>query len=358
MSIAGKLKKAYDRNFRKVFFTMGTVLIMVLIVKVMTFSVKEGGEALNYQKYFNEHYKIFSLQLPEQLDFAGEPVPMEDLDVREKLDRELLVNTYWQSHSLLYHKRANRWFPVIEPILKEEGVPTDFRYLALIESGLKNVVSPAGATGFWQFMEGTAKEYGLEVNEYVDERYHVEKATRAACKYLKKAHKKYDSWTLAAASFNVGMEGLDRRIREQKTGNYYDLFLNRETARYIYRVLAVKEILENSADYGFHIRPRDLYEPYKTRTVRVDSTIGDLTVFAHDHGVDHKVLKLLNPWLRKNKLPVKDQKSYRIDLPTETMKKERLKKKGDRSDTVPFKGDIPVSDTAESSPPDKRKGEG
>lgn len=354
MSLAGKLKRAYDRNFRKVFYTVGSVLMMVLIVKALTFSVKEGGADLNYQKYFNEHYKIFSLQLPERIEFAGEPVPMEDLDVREKLDRELLVNTYWQSHSLLYHKRANRWFPVIEPILEEEGVPTDFKYVALIESGLKNVVSPAGAKGFWQFMEGTAKEYGLEVNEYVDERYHVKKATRAACEYLKKAYEKYDSWTLAAASFNVGMKGLDRRIREQKAGRYYDLLLNRETARYIYRVLAVKEILENSSDYGFHIRPEDLYEPYETKTLELDSSIGDLTAFAHDQGIDHRVLKLLNPWLRKNELPVEGDKSYRIELPTRDMKKELLKEV-DKGDTNPFDADTLVPDTGGTSPTGTRK---
>ncbi len=315
---------------------MGTVLLMVLTVKAFMFSVDEGGEDLNYQKYFNEHYKIFSLDLPDKMEFCGEPVPLADLDVREMLDRELLVNTYWQSHSLLYHKRANRWFPVIEPILKEEGVPTEFKYVALIESGLQNVISPAGATGFWQFMEGTAREYGLEISDHVDERYNVEKATRAACEYLKKAYEKYDSWTLAAASYNVGMKRLDRQIENQGTTNYYDLLLNPETARYIYRVLAVKEIMENSTQYGFHVRPGDLYQPYKTREVVVDSSIEDLVQFAREKGIDYKALKLLNPWLRKRSLPVEKGQQYRIELPVgrtrSELKGERLP---DASDSVP-----------------------
>ncbi len=306
------------RDLKKVFLTMGTLLALILVVKVFSFSVSEKSEEdLNYQRYFNENYKIFSLDLPDQMSFAGEKVPLKKLDVREKLDRELLVNTYWQSHSLLFHKRANRWFPVIEPILEEEGVPEDFKYLALIESGLQNVVSPAGARGFWQFLEPTAREYGLEVSGEVDERYHVEKATRAACRYLKKAYEHYESWSLAAASFNAGRRGIDRQLERQKANNYYELLLNTETARYVYRILAVKEILEHSEHYGFHVREKDLYQPYKTYEVTVDSTIDDLAEFAFSHDISYKALKILNPWMRENYLPNPEGKQYKIKLPRE-----------------------------------------
>lgn len=270
---------------------------------------------ISYQRYFNDSYKIFSLNIPEDLSFAGEKVPLEIEDVRESLDRELLVNTYWQSQSLLFHKRANRWFPIIEPILAEHGVPDDFKYLAVIESGLDNVVSPAGATGYWQIMKETGREYGLEINNEVDERYNVEKATVAACKYLKKAYAKYGSWTMAAASYNVGMRGLGRQVDRQKADNYYDLLLNTETGRYLYRTVAIKEILSKPAQYGFHFRPKDLYQPYETYDVTVDTSVNDFANFAFEHGVNYKILKILNPWLRDTFITNPQSKEYAIKLP-------------------------------------------
>jgi hypothetical protein len=292
---------------------------------ILSFTTEEVSVDPSYQKYFNENYKIFSLNTPSQLDFAGETVPLEILDVREKLDRELLVNTYWQSQSLLFHKRANRWFPVIEPILRENGVPDDFKYLAVIESGLTNVVSPAGATGYWQFLKSTGRDYGLEINNEVDERYHVEKSTEAACKYLKDAYEKYGSWTLAAASYNMGMNGLDKQIERQKVSNYYDMLLNEETARYVYRILAVKEVLSKPAQYGFHFRPKDLYPTYETKTVTVDSAVEDFAVFAQEREINYKILKILNPWLRESYLTNPGRIQYEIMLPA-----------SDESGLVPF----------------------
>ena len=308
------LKRELGRGLYSVLIVLG----LLLVFKVMNYSSDhEGGKKgdIPYRSYFTEHYKIFSLELPESLSFSGEPVPMKDLDVREKLDRELHVNTYWQSHSILLHKRAHRWFPVIRPILEEEGVPEDMKYVPLVESGFKNVSSPAGAKGFWQFMEGTARDYGLEVDGNVDERYNVRKSTRAACDYLKKAYQKYGSWTMAAASYNVGMRALNERMVQQKADSYYELMLNTETARYVYRILALKEIHKDPERYGFHFREQDLYEPYKTRKVKIDSSIGDLATFAMDHGTGYKEVKILNPWLREDHLDNSSGKSYRIRLP-------------------------------------------
>jgi membrane-bound lytic murein transglycosylase D len=268
-----------------------------------------------YQKYINSNYKIFALPYVEELDFCGEKMPLSDWDVKERFDREMLTNTYWQSQTLLFQKRANRWFPVIEPILEKHGVPDDFKFLALIESGLQNVVSPAGASGYWQFLKQTGIEYGLEVNAVVDERYHVEKSTEAACKYLKDAYKRYNSWTLAAASYNMGMHGLDKQLKRQKSNNYYDLLLNLETSRYVFRIAAIKQILNNSSKYGFYFRPKDLYEPYRIKVITVTESINDLAVFAAQHKISYKTLKVLNPWLRDNHLPVKPGKSYEIKLP-------------------------------------------
>ena len=280
---------------------------------------KEENE--HYQKQITEKYRIFSLPLPEKLEFAGEAVPMDQMDVRERLDRELLVNTYWHSNTLLCIKRAARWLPVVEPILQANGVPEDFKYLAVIESGFTNVVSPAGASGFWQFIEPTGKEFNLEINDQVDERYHVEKATQAACNYLKQAYAKYGSWAMAAASYNMGIGGPIRQMERQQQNAYWDLLLNDETGRYVYRILAMKYIMNNADQYGFVIRPSDLYEPFQYTTVTVDSSITDLATFAKQFNVSYKALKLLNPWLRQNYLKNKERKSYGIKIPNQDIQK-------------------------------------
>lgn len=282
---------------------------------LFTFWTEPETEETYYRDSFRNHYGIYALPLPDTLSFAGESVPLDEWDLRERYDRELLVNTYWQSNTLLYFKRANRWFPVIEPILAAQGVPDDFKYLALIESGLMNAVSPAGAAGHWQLLQHTAKELGLEVNNQVDERYHLEKATAAACKYLLEARQRFGSWTLAAAAYNMGNSGVNRQLETQKVSNYYDLYLNEETSRYLFRILAIKAIFSDPKASGFHFRQEDLYPPLKYQTLVVDTTIADLPAFALLQGTTFKQLRLLNPWIRGTELPNRSGKVYEIKLP-------------------------------------------
>ncbi len=263
-----------------------------------------------------KHAPVISPTLPATLTLFEEPVPLESFGVREALDLELVVNTYRHSSTILYLKRASRWFPVIEPILEEEGVPSDFKYLAVIESGLSQVVSPAGASGFWQFMKKTAPEYGLEVSATVDERYDVEKATRAACAYLKDAHARFGSWVLAAASYNMGQTGVANALESQHVSTYWDLHLNAETARYVYRLLALREVMEQPEAYGFQLGRSDVYEPLQGQAIEVTSSVEDLASFALDHGTTLRELKAFNPWLRDDRLEVGAGKSYLIQIPS------------------------------------------
>lgn len=256
-----------------------------------------------------------SQYFPTSIDFAGEQAPLQITDVRERLDRELLINANLDATTLLILKRANRAFPVIEPILAKYNVPDDFKYLAVIESALVNAVSPAGARGVWQFMPQTAKENGMEVNEYVDERYHLEKSTEAACKYLLDAKAKFGSWTLAAASYNGGMTGVNKQIEMQKVSSYYDLLLNDETSRYVFRILALKEIMKAPAKYGFAVNTEQLYVNLPTKKLEIDSSINDLATFAKSQGINYKILKIHNPWLRDKKLVNLSRKKYEIQIP-------------------------------------------
>jgi len=306
-------------HLKTFFFSSIIIVSSLLIINLFTASTFEGKEKEQFESNFHNNYKIFALNLPIELDFANENVPLKLIDVKEKMDRELLVNTYWQSQTLLLLKRSNRYFPVIEKILKEEEVPEDFKFLALMESGLTNVVSPAGATGFWQLMKDAAKERELEVNSIIDERYHLEKSTRAACAYLKEAKEKFGLWTLAAASYNMGMTGLSNQLERQKATNYYDLVLNEETSRYIFRILAAKLILSNPKDYGFIYRDEDLYGPLRFKEFEVDTTINNLADFAFENGINYKTLKYLNPWLRDGYLPNSSGKNYIIQIPTEPL---------------------------------------
>ena len=258
-----------------------------------------------------------AMYFPASVDFAGEAAPLQITDVKERLDRELLINANLHSTTTLIIKRANRVFPIIEPILQKYNVPDDFKYLAVIESGLTNSVSSAGARGIWQFMPDTAKEKGMEVNELVDERYHLEKSTEAACKYILTAKEKFGSWTLAAASYNGGMNGITKKIDEQKVTNYYDLGLTEETSRYVFRILALKEIMKQPAKFGFNLNPNDLYTSIPTKKIEVDSTINNLSSFALSQGINYKILKLHNPWLRDKKLVNPGKKKYEIEIPTE-----------------------------------------
>lgn len=263
------------------------------------------------------NYNVYAISIPEEVSFAGETISLKDPDMRKRFDREILVNTYWQSNALLLFKRAHEYFPLIEPILADNGVPDDFKYLAVIESGLEQVVSPAGATGFWQFMRSTAKEYGLEVNSNVDERYHIEKETRAATEYLKKAKERFGTWTLAAAAYNAGNAGINRQQNRQEVEDYYDLLLGAETSRYVFRILAIKEILSHPYKYGFNFEEEDLYPPVPTYYVEVDTAVTNFAKFAKDFGINYKILKIHNPWLREAHLNNKSRKLYRIKIPEE-----------------------------------------
>jgi membrane-bound lytic murein transglycosylase D len=256
-----------------------------------------------------------ALEVPTKMSFAGEEVPLSTPDVFERFDRELHINSYMHNSTIFIMKRAGRWLPQIESILEANGIPNDFKYQALIESALLNDVSPRGAVGFWQIMEPAGKELGLEIRDEVDERYDPLKATEAACKFLKKAHDKFGNWTLAAASYDRGMAGLDRALENQHVTSYYDLFLNDETARYVFRLLAIKEIMEHPAKYGFDIGERALYKPEPVRYVEVNETVKDLVDFSISNGTSYKILKRLNPWLRDDRLTVKKNRVYKIALP-------------------------------------------
>jgi membrane-bound lytic murein transglycosylase D len=290
-------------------------LLALLVLYFVSAGFIENNQEADEKSRLSKYNKIISIDLPAKLFFAGEEVPLDRFYVREALDYELTVNTYWHSSTISLIKKANRWFPVIEPILKEYNIPNDFKYLAVAESGLANVVSPAGATGFWQIMKATGKEYGLEINNGIDERYHVEKSTEVACKYLLNAYEKYGNWTLAAASYNAGMNRISDEIERQSQTSYYDMVFNIETSRYIYRILAIKQVISHPKNYGFHINKGELYTKFDTYEISVDSTIDDLAAFARDYGMNYKELKIYNPWLRQNYLPDESRKEYYIKLP-------------------------------------------
>ena len=267
------------------------------------------------EKNTADSYTIKALKIPDELTFAGEKVPTELYDIKERMDRELLVNTYWQSNGLLLIKRAHKYFPIIEPMLKKYGIPDDFKYLAVAESGLENNSSSAGAAGFWHFLKSSAKEYGLEVNQNVDERYNLEKATKVAADYLKKSKKRFGTWTLAAAAYNAGNARIARNLKKQQVTDYYDLLLNSETSRYVLRIVALKEVLSYPKKYGFEFDKEDLYTSPATRTVKVDTVITNIASFAKGFNINYKELKLHNAWLRENKLNNKSRKLYKITIP-------------------------------------------
>lgn len=298
----------------RLFFWLWITSSVIFLILLLGFD-REDQNAESFKKQFKEKYAVFALDIPASLEFAGESVPLENFDTRESLDRELLINTYWQSQTILFIKRVNRYFPVIEPILEKHGIPDDFKYLPLVESGLMNEVSPAGAVGYWQFMEGTARDYGLEVNSEVDERYHIEKSTEAACKFLLESYEKYGNWTMVAASYNNGRKGLEKQITRQKKNEYYNLLLNEETARYLFRILALKTILNDPEKYGFMVRDNDLYPVIPSFTVKVDTVVSDFADFAGNFGTNYKMLKFFNPWLREPFLNNTKGKTYFITIP-------------------------------------------
>jgi membrane-bound lytic murein transglycosylase D len=290
-------------------------LLSISIVTILFYNAIDKSDA-DPETQTHQTYKIKALKLPNKLNLAGERVPLEINDVKERMERELLVNTYWQSNGILLLKRANKYFPIIEPLLKKYNLPDDFKFLALAESGFTDETSSAGAAGMWHFMRATGKEYGLEINDNVDERYNIEKSTKVAAEYLIKAREKLGSWTLAAAAYNAGNYGVSRRLETQQVDNYYDAKLPNETERYVFRILALKEIISNPRKYGFIFDKEDLYTLRETRTVKVDTIITDLTVFAQQFGMNYKELKIHNPWLRESRLNNKSRKLYEIKVPT------------------------------------------
>jgi len=265
--------------------------------------------------FYNKPYK-----LPENVSFAGEKMPLSNFDTRESLDREILTSAYRHSSTIMIIKRANRYLPVIEKILKANDIPDDFKYLVAAESEYSNMISPAGATGFWQIMPETGKEAGMEINNIVDERYHIEKSTQFACSFFRKSYEKYGNWTLAAASYNGGRAAIDEQISIQKENNYYDLLLAEETARYIFRAVAYKLVISDPQSYGFNIDKSDLYPELNYFEVKVDTAITDFSEFAKGYGTNYKMLKFLNPWLRKPYLTPKPNKEYLIKIPSEGMR--------------------------------------
>lgn len=291
-------------------FTAGLILIYSF--------TNENSDPEKHSGKQVSNFSVYPPSVPDKVEFAGEKAPLEIFYVKESLDRELLVNTYWHSSTILLLKRANRWFPVIEPILKENNIPDDFKYLALIESGFTNVVSPKGASGFWQFLDKTGREYGLEVNDFVDERYHVEKSTMAACKYFHESYDEYGSWTLVASAYNAGKRRISQSLEQQKTKSYYDLYLNEETSRYVYRIMAIKTICEDPAAYSFMLEKEDYYTPLQLKKLEVSEPIESLAELAQAHQISYKMLKELNPWLRDRSLPNSSGKKYTISLPMDS----------------------------------------
>lgn len=288
-----------------------------LAIGLLAFSDNDRRAPLDVKADGRLQYKWYPPAMPKSLAFAGEPVPLQRWDVRESLDRELVINSFGHSNTIYILKLQTRIFPVIEPILRRHGIPEDFKYLCAAESSLQNLISRAGAVGYWQFLSATAKQFGLELNSEVDERYHLERSTEAACRYLRAAYEKFGSWTAAAASYNCGIGGYNSRVTFQGSSNYYDLMLPDETNRYIFRILALKEILSKPEKYGFHIPKEDRYHPRSLRTITVTESIPNLNTFAQSNGTSYKILRTLNPWLRSESLTISRGNSYEILLPAD-----------------------------------------
>lgn len=291
------------------------VLLLLSTGFVFTLLVAADSQQQGTHDFEESTPVAVSWAIPENVTFAGEAIPLQNFDTRESLDRELNATAYRHGSTLLTIKRAGRYFPEIEKILKEYGIPDDFKYLACAESDLSNVVSPAGATGFWQIMDGTGKESGMIINKEVDERYDLDKSTRFACKYFLKAYEKYGSWTMAAASYNNGFSGLSEQVEIQRETNYYDLLLNEETARYIFRIVSLKLVMSEPSRYGFNIGPGEMYKPVPYFEVKVDTTVASFEQFARHFETNYKILKFLNPWLRKPFLTNSEKREYTIRVP-------------------------------------------
>lgn len=310
------MKTSYD--FSRFGLLSGVIFTLLIFVSYSTSDPEPKDSDETSTAKTAETYKlpqqVYPIRIGSVVTFAGENIPM-NIDTRERLDRELLVNSYWHSSTLLNLKMANKYFPVIERILAEQNVPDDFKYLAVAESNLRNVVSSARAKGFWQFRKLAAKEWKLEVNDEVDERYHIEKSTEAAAKYLKRLYKRFGSWSNAAAAYNVGPTSFAKSLKQQGEEHFYDLNVNDETARYVFRLTAMKEIMKNPSSFGFYVNPEDLYQPLDNYyEIKIDKSVPSWAAFAEEKGITYRMLKYYNPWLRSNKLTVKNN-TYYVKIP-------------------------------------------
>jgi len=299
------------------FVLTGTIIVIL--------SIAQGFKGFNnipkgHYSAPDSLYVIHTFKLPDTVSFAGEKMPLDNFDTRESLEREILTSAYRHSSTILIIKRANRYLPIIEKILERNNIPDDFKFLVAAESEYSNMISPVGATGFWQIMLETGREQGMEINTVVDERYSVERSTQFACDYFRKSYEKFGNWTLTAASYDGGRAGIEEQIAIQNQYNYYDLLLNEETARYIFRAVAYKLIISDPARYGFHISKDDLYPEMKYYLVKVDTAVTNFSAFAEKFGTNYKMLKILNPWLRKPYLTPKPNKEYLIKIPSEGMR--------------------------------------
>ncbi|MEN8249148.1 MAG: lytic transglycosylase domain-containing protein [Bacteroidota bacterium] len=299
--------------------TVTWVAIMALALYTYTQLKEVGDKAESFVEFTDlpqgNTVNAIAVELPDTLTFAGEIVPLDIPDVRERLDREMHINVYWHTNTIFLLKHANRWLPQIAEILEEEGIPEDFKFIPAIEGAFKNDISPKAAVGFWQFRKDAAKEFGLEVTRQVDERYDPLKSTRAACRYFHRAYKKFGNWTLAAASYNRGMSGLNRALQDQKIDNYYDLMLNEETSRYVFRTLAAKEIIEHPHRYGFHVQEEQLYQVEKVKYITVDKNIDSWVNWSKEQGINFKLLKRHNPWIQDKSLKISGGKKYEVAIP-------------------------------------------
>lgn len=303
------MKRRYPRLFATALPMMAGVALVILLCACLDTGADE-------QPRSQVPFATTSPDVPEYTVFAGDTVRFDRADLRERMDREQCAFTYMHASTLLLIKRANRYFPLVEPILKEEGVPDDFKYLMAIESSMDELaLSPAKAAGLWQFMPATAREYGLEVNTGIDERYHAEKATRAACRYLKEAYAKYGDWLTVAASYNAGQGRISRELERQGATSAADLWLNRETSRYMFRLLAVKEVLAAPQRFGFCLKRSQLYPPIHCTHVEVDTTVTSLTDFARERGLLVRQLREANPWIRGYTLPNRSRRRYLVAIP-------------------------------------------
>ncbi len=297
-----------------ILFTTGLILAATFLIRSEDFNTTAAEEP---EEEFPQGYRIISPKFPTYLEFAGEKIPTENFEVYERMDREFLANTYLHSSTSLAIKRSKRWFPLIEPILKKNNIPDDFKYLCVAESNLENVISPAGATGFWQFMKEAGLKYGLEINDQIDERYHVEKSAEAACKYLQDSYNMFGSWISAAASYNMGQDGITEQRSRQKAINYFNLVINAETSRFVARIVSLKYILQSPEIYGFNIKEEDKYQPVEFYEVTLDSSVTNFADYAARLNINYFILKMYNPWLRDNHLDNKNKKTYTLKLPKE-----------------------------------------